>query len=261
MSHAPEPENITRDSEATPPEEPSIVDAPTPDAEAQFVAETSAHSRKTRIGWEVVAAVAAVVLVGAGVAYALLARDTVTDSASGSVATATVPSPGESGAPSTDSSPPASALGTMTGGVGANPGTGSRTTTSTRPGVRRPTEAPATPGAPLTELTSPPPRTVAMLVVPKGFTAATYAIAFTPYGWGPGGRTGGRILINITSSKPTNASAKVLDKDFANRNAAVWCSPKVAAALSTGGAYTGLLQVRPQGDVGTLYLMDAKLMK
>ena len=100
-----------------------------------------------------------------------------------------------------------------------------------------------------------------MLVVPKGFTPASYAVVFEPYGWGPGGQRGGRLVARIVSSKAANASATTLAKEFAGRNVMVWCAPKVAAAISGGGRYQGMLEVRPQGDVGVLYLAQAKLVK
>lgn len=253
MTDPHEPENIDEAPATGPEVEQSIADAPTPDAEAQFVAETTEHSRKMRLGWQVLAGVVAVALLVTGIAYALLRSDVDPESGPAApVATAIVPSRTGTGTPGTDSSPTASAVGTATSGTEP---TGSSSATGTRSAAR--SETPAKPGAKLIELKAPPSRTVAMLVVPKGFTAATYAIKFQPFGWGPGGSEGGRLLIRIVSSKPTNASATQLDKDFAGRNAAVWCSPQVAASLSKGGTYTGTLQVRPQADVGTLYLLSA----
>jgi len=252
MTDAHEPESIDDAPESTPAVEQSIADAPTPDAEAQFVAETAEHSRRMRIGWEVVAGVVAVALVLGGIAYALLRGDADPDSTPAvPVATATIPSQSGTSTPGTDSSSTPSAVGTAM--PGTKPGSSSAAT-RTRGAS---SELPARRGAALTELKTPPSRTVAMLVVPKGFTAATYAIVFQPFGWGPGGSESGRLLIRIVSSNPTNASATTLDKDFAGRNAAVWCSPQVAASLSKGGTYTGILQVRPQADVGTLYLTSA----
>lgn len=100
-----------------------------------------------------------------------------------------------------------------------------------------------------------------MLVVPKGFTIASYGVVFRPYGWGPGGESGGRLLVKIVSSKATNASATSLKKNFAGRNVSVWCTPKAVAAVSGGGTFQGVLQVRPQGDVGVLYLAQARRVK
>jgi len=93
-----------------------------------------------------------------------------------------------------------------------------------------------------------------MVVVPKGFSAAQYEIAFEPYGWGPAGAADGRIVVRITTSKPLDAGAKALDRDFADKNALLFLGPEDARAISTGGTYKGVLSVRPQGDVGLLYL-------
>ena len=233
---------------------PSIVDAPTPDAEAQFVAETAAHSRQARIGWEVAVGVIAVVLIGAGVAYALLGRGTTSDTPAEKPA-AVAPVPSQQATGSTGSA--GSATATRTAADTGTPAPGAAPIDRTA----RPTEKPAADGRPLAELPAPPAKTVAMLVVPKGFRPATFGIVFQPYGWGPGGVDGGRILVRVNSSKPTNASAKALGKDFKGRNAAVWCSPSDAKILIKGGTYTGVLTVRPQGDVGSLYLSKVKLVK
>ena len=100
-----------------------------------------------------------------------------------------------------------------------------------------------------------------MLVVPKGFTSASFGVVFQPYGWGPGGQRSGRLLAKIVTSKPTNTSARALNKDFAGRNVAIWCAPPISAAIAVGGTYQGVMVVRPQGDVGVLYLVNAKRVK
>ncbi len=227
---------------------PSIVDAPTPDAEARFVAETAARSRQTRIGWEVAVGVIVIVLIGAGIAYALLGRGTTSDQ------------PAEQSAAALASLQPSASDSTASG-------VASRTVVDSgtpAPGgaqisrAAKPTERLATEGQPLSELSAPPAKTVAMLVVPKGFKAAAFDIVFQPYGWGPGGVDGGRILVRIDSSRPADAGAKALEKDFMGRNAAVWCSPADAKILADGGTYSGVLTVRPQGNVGSLYLSQVK---
>lgn len=232
--------------------EPSIADAPTPDAQVQFVAETEAHARHTRIGWEVALGAAAVVLIGVGIAYALIGRGATADQpAEKPAASAPIPSQPAT----TDATASAATSPTLAGTGTPAPGAAPPDRTA------RPTERPAVAGVPLAELAAPPVTTVAMLVVPKGFNPATFGIVFQPYGWGPGGPDGGRIIVKISSSKPTNASATALDKDFAGRNAAVWCAPADVLVLVKGGTYTGVLTVRPQGDVGSLYLSDSKIVK
>jgi len=232
--------------------EQSIVDAPTPDAEAQFVAETEAHSRQARIGWEVAVGAIAVVVIVAGAAYALLGRGETRRQPAEKPA-ATAPAPPQQSTTDASGSPVASrtVAGTSTpapGGAPVDPTT-------------KPIQRPAADGTPLAELAAPPVQTVALLVVPKGFKPATFRIVFQPYGWGPGGADGGRILIRIDSSQPTNASARALGKDFKGRNAAVWCAPADAKVLVRGGTYTGVLTVRPQGDVGSLYVSRARFVK
>lgn len=225
----------------------SLIDAPTPDAEAQFTAETAAHSRQTRIGWEVVAGVIAVTLIAGAAAYALLGTHPASDE-SGPVPSATpaVPSSGasESGAASRTAT---EASGSPTAGVSARV---------------KPTDGRvARSGSPLPELSGPPPKTVSMLVVPKGFALATYDIVFRPYGWGPGGPSGGRIVIRIDSAKPADSGARTLGSEFKDRNASVWCVTGDVKTLDVGGTYRGTLSVRPQGDVGWLYLSGVEFVK
>lgn len=252
MTDEHEPDREADSVDAAPVPEPSIIDAPTPDAEAQFVAETAAHSRQTRIGWEVVVGAVVVMLVGAGIAFALLGQDAESEKpADKPTAAAVIPTrtPSLTATGSATTSRTTAASGTSApGGVQSN-----RTAT--------PTEKPAVAGQPLAELSAPPVQTVAMLVVPKGFRDATFGIVFQPFGWGPGGADGGRLLVKISSSEPTNASGKSLGKDFKARNASVWVSPPDARILVKGGTYTGVLTVRPQGDVGSLYLSKVRSVK
>lgn len=239
---------------AGPRPEPSLIDAPTPDAEAQFVAETTAHSRQTRIGWEVVVGAAVVVLVGAGIAYALFAGGAESGQPTQNAADGTpveVQPLSEGNAASTSAS---QVVVTPSG-----PATSAESTRSRA--IRQRAGQLAAAGQPLSELSGPPPQAVAMLVVPKDFTPATFGIVFQPYGWGPGGPEGGRLLVKINSSNPTNASAKALDKDFEGHNASLWCSPQDTKALAEGGTFTGVLTVVPQGDVGQLHVSDVKPAK
>ncbi len=250
VEHVPGKEADAANTAAAP--QPSIVDTPTPDAEAQFVAETAAHSRQTRIGWEVVVGVVVVVLIGAGVAFSLLRGDAKPEKPAGKPTT-TTPIPTQTPSSETAGSAPTSQT-VATSGTPAPGGAPSNP-------AARPSEKPAVQGQPLAELSAPPAQTVAMLVVPKGFKDATFGIVFEPYGWGPGGADGGRLLVKISSSEPTNASAKTLGKDFGSRNASVWVSPPDARILVKGGTYRGVLTVRPQGDVGSLYLSTVRSVK
>lgn len=224
----------------------SIADAPTPDAQAAFLAETDAHSRSTKRGWIIGGAVAVVVAIAA-VAWALWPSAEADRSGrapsqvSAPIVTAEpTDTPGARKKSAAASSTAQSAAGTATIAQPAAPNTV------------------AAAGSKLVELQAPPERTVGMLVVPKGFTAASYNVVFQPYGWGPGGAESGRLLVKVTSSKPANESATKLDKDFAGRNVTLWATPQAAAVITLGGTYQGVMQVRPQGDVGVLYLVNAK---
>lgn len=119
-------------------------------------------------------------------------------------------------------------------------------------------KAPAADGAKLTSLTAPPVRTLGMLKVPEGFTSASYNVQVKPYGWGPRGSGGLRLIVMISSAAPIDEEAIALKRDFANRNATVWVSQQLASTIKLGGTYTGTMVVRRQdSDLGVLYLTTA----
>lgn len=201
----------------------------------------------------IVLAVAAVIAVIAGVALAQRQSGVV--------------KPGQGGAHAGSGEGTAAVGAGATGGTqgqpGVKPGSGSSAASggAGSPGPRtiapRPTE-PAKTGSKVTTISAPPEGTVGMLVVPAEFTTARYSITFRPYGWGPGGAQGGRLVIRIDSSKPLDAAAKALAKEFAGRNAVVWVQGPVAKTVVLGGTYTGTMAIRKaQGDVGALYLLEA----
>lgn len=161
--------------------------------------------------------------------------------------------------PSASATPPAAIPGT-----GSAPATGTAVAGNAKPGSTgkpgTPGDNPAAPKAPaaagsqLTTLTVPPDKTIGMIVVPDGFTSGTYEITFKPYGWGPAGQQGGRLVAQIATAKAVDEGAKSLKKEFEGRNATLWCAGPVADDIDLGGQYKGVMVVRPQGDVGVLYL-------
>ena len=96
---------------------------------------------------------------------------------------------------------------------------------------------------------------------PTGIAVATYRIDFEPYGWGQGGPSRGRLVVYVLASKPTDAGATKLGKQLQGTNVAVWVEPGSAKVVSAGGAYSGVLQVQPQGDVGLFYLSEVTARK
>lgn len=231
----------------------SIADAPTPDAQSAFLAETGAHSLSTRHWW-IGAGVAATIVALVAIGWLVWPRS---GSFSGREGT-----PGSSGAPLT--SAPQGAL--TASSTASNPATRGQSATQPTPGGTGRIVGTA-PGAvvakdePLAELAVPPERMIGMVVVPKGFTKASFNVAIEPYGWGPGGQASGRLAVKITSATPMDAGAKALGQTFAGRNASLWTSPDVAAVTRVGGAYRGVLEIRPQGDVGTLHLTSVKRVR
>lgn len=190
------------------------------------------------------------VLLAASIAYA--ATRPQPDAASQAPAPVASPEPAPSstlptGAPASRPTTGAAA----TGAASARPsGSGS---VRLRPGA--PT-APAKEGARLTTLTAPPMKTIGMIAVPAGFKGARYTVVFKPFGWGPSGPDSGRLVAQIEKSTALDEGAKKLDKDFSGRNATLWMTPVMAKRITLGGSYTGTMEVRPQGDVGVLYIIE-----
>ncbi len=121
--------------------------------------------------------------------------------------------------------------------------------------------APAPEGSRLTTLPAPPLKTIGLIKLPDNFKGATYAITFEPYGWGPSGVQGGRLVARIKTSKAADDGAKALNRDFTDRNATLWCTPEVARIVKIGGEYQAKLVVRPQGDAGVLYIENVKAVE
>ncbi|MDH4140175.1 MAG: hypothetical protein OEV43_06340 [Coriobacteriia bacterium] len=108
-------------------------------------------------------------------------------------------------------------------------------------------------GSELETLTAPPPKTLGLLTLPEGFTSATFRYTFSPYGWGPGGEQGGRLIIKIVKAEPKDGDASEF-KDYTGYNASLWVLPELVEKVKVGGTYSGTVVVREQGDVGVLWL-------
>lgn len=130
---------------------------------------------------------------------------------------------------------------TETPTIGGAP-TGPTQPGQTAPGTR-PT-APVAEGSSLATISTPPEQTLAMVDASKLGADATYAITFSPFGYGPpqGGTT---VVIRIATAEPNNESAKAMDLNGRNMLAVLGQQAEVAA----GGTYTGTLTFRPQGDL------------
>ncbi len=110
-------------------------------------------------------------------------------------------------------------------------------------------------GSDLTTLTAPPPKTLGLLQLPEGFTAATFTYTFSPYGWGPGGEEGGRLIVKIDKAEAASGDASKF-KDYSGFNASLWVAQPLVSKVKVGGTYTGTATVRKQGDVGVLWLTE-----
>jgi hypothetical protein len=209
-------------------------------------ASTASHDRRVHRGVLIAIVVGCVVVVGA---VALLVASSLRPAqapvaAPGSAATASPSAPAQS-APATVDDTRAAAGGPATGASPAAP----PSTIASAPGQ------PAPAGQPLATLTSPPPGVISLVVTPKGFSAGSFAITMRPYGWGPGGASGGTLVVRIDSAKPLDAGAKALKTPLADKNAALVCVPAVATRIPTGGTYSGTLSVNSHGDVGVMSLI------
>ena len=116
---------------------------------------------------------------------------------------------------------------------------------------------PVAAGSKLPALQAPPQGSVGLVLVPRGFAGAEFAIVFTPYGVGASGSAGGTLFAKVVSSKPSG-SKHAFAHDFTGEDLALYAPAGVLAAVTGGGRYKGMLQVRPQGDVGVLILTRAE---
>lgn len=112
-------------------------------------------------------------------------------------------------------------------------------------------------GEDLGEIRSPPEQTITALKVPEGFDSGDYAITFEIYGWGPGGKEGGRLVIHIIEAVPGTGVAGISDPSA--RNALVHIDASSAGAITQGGRYEARLAVREiEPGRGELYLEEVR---
>jgi hypothetical protein len=105
-----------------------------------------------------------------------------------------------------------------------------------------------------------PEQTLTALKLPDGFTAGAYAVTFEPYGWGPEGESGKRLVILIVQAEP-DAGASGLP-DITGKNAIVYVGSQAAGVVKAGGRYTGTLSVRPDSEGrGEFHLVTAEPSK
>jgi hypothetical protein len=117
----------------------------------------------------------------------------------------------------------------------------------------RPTE-PVRAGAPLGSVLSPPERTLSAIGLPDAFDGGSFAITFQPYGWGPGGLDGGRIVILVTAAAADAGAAGL--PDLTDRNAIVEVDPSVSDVVTAGGSYNGTLRVRSDAEGRGVLLLE-----
>jgi hypothetical protein len=110
-------------------------------------------------------------------------------------------------------------------------------------------------GEPLPVLSAPPPSTLGLVALPAGFEAAELEIVFEPYGWGQGGPTGCNLVIKVESAQALSGDTEGLE-GISGENASVWVDCERDEILATGGRFGGTVEVRRQGDVGTLFLTE-----
>lgn len=147
--------------------------------------------------------------------------------------------------------------------LGASRGEGdsdaSQTTTPAEPGSQDSTQptrpvAVATPGAALAPLSGPPEGTMAMLETSTVDADATYAVTFSPFGYGPG-QAGSSLVVRIETATPQNASARGFDMGGRNVLATLAGGD---TDVAKGGVYSGVLGFRTQGNLLSPVLRDIK---
>ncbi|HSV92291.1 MAG TPA: hypothetical protein VLH81_04410 [Desulfobacterales bacterium] len=82
-------------------------------------------------------------------------------------------------------------------------------------------------------------------------------VTFEPYGWGPGGQEGGRLVIRIIEAVPGAGTEGITDPT--GRNALVHVAQPSADAVTGGGRYEARLAVREvEPGRGELYLEEIR---
>lgn len=147
----------------------------------------------------------------------------------------------------------------------AQPGIGEQEVSETQPSAPAseapPSGAPAaTPSHPaekgekLLAITTPPPRTLALVEKESATANARYEVEFEPYGLAQGGG----IVVRVTKSTAIGHVDKIVD--FSDRNVLVrLASPEVAEAIAKGGTYSGVLELREEMGVLAPRLLSAEL--
>lgn len=136
---------------------------------------------------------------------------------------------------------------------------GTQTAAPAEPGSQDSTQptrpvAVATPGAALAPLSGPPEGTMAMLETSTVDADATYAVTFSPFGYGPG-QAGSSLVVRIETATPQNASARGFDMGGRNVLATLAGGD---TDVAKGGVYSGVLGFRTQGNLLSPVLRDIK---
>lgn len=206
--------------------------------------EENTPARKRATIWAIVALLAAALV--AGVVYATN-RDV-----EGDAKTSSADAPTKEGSVATTAGAPASSsAATPRPGTSAAPGKTTAPSASAAPvpptaSAPVPVEKPATEGSRLTTVTQPPAATLAMIQPSKLPADARYTIVFSPYGYGPQRNGQPSLAVYLDTCVPANDSAKRLDLEGRNLLAAVLAGEN---PVRVGGAYSGVLTFRPQGDL------------
>lgn len=211
----------------------------------------------SRPAWVYAVAAALVLAIAGGAWYISRGREDAKNADLAALDAGTQAQGGEGGASGGSTEP--SALTTQAPGTTAEsdddspakPGSSTPADSDDDPTPERPTE-PAEEGAELTTVTVPPPSTVAMLDIPEGFETARFNITFRPYGpaMGPNGPS---MVITIDEMDPLGGDTDEV-KDLSGLNAVCSTPPSVIERVAEGGMYSGVLEVRANGDVGVLVL-------
>ncbi len=147
---------------------------------------------------------------------------------------------------------------------GAAAGAVTPSTPSVSPSPVRPQKgAPrvAAKGAALTTVTVAPPKTLAMVPLPKGFKGARYSAVVEPYGWAMRSDAAGkgRLAVRLVSLKKLGGT-RVLPANVEGGNALLLVQGPVyrEKSLDVGGRYEVVLSLQPAGGAGELRVESVK---
>ena len=116
--------------------------------------------------------------------------------------------------------------------------------------------APPAPGAPLARLADAPGATVSGLKIGTVTEGTTYRVRMRPFGYGPSGPYGSRVVIHVEAAKAPNGGA--VDSHMVNANLIALMDTQQGGTILTGGMYDATIAFYSDGRIMVPVLSRAK---